>query len=725
MTSCCKNVQAASKYASNAAGFSFKGRSETRLDRHPRAGRQRRFKGEPPLCFQTFHRYFPESVSPVWENSLGIWETDKNRKIEKIENGGDISHVDFRQVTRSRARRRSRPVFAASVVRAMAAVGTDVPVTAKTFVTSKSGAGSETATTTAATAAGGTTKSTQHASNVASESWLDPGCVATNAQLLTPFLANAFGISVMNGYRTAAGGVGKPVGGVDSGEQRRGHGVSKNTCAKKNIVDGQSALASSGVLKPHPFTHQLGKPAVGPNPPPPFANSLPVFQHQHGNGTHQASANASAAANAAAAAMAAMAQQASSQYAGYPAAAAAAAHAHAQMQMHQYAVAHHFAQQQAAHTASMGGRHTGYPTASGVNPHSHYGHAPNARGGVDNPPSAVTYEQMMAYHYGVEQSRTFEAFKRARESDASGGTAGMPSATSRGGGSQQHTHSRQTYRDSTADQTVSDDQHGAAKRPRLVWTSALHKRFVDAVTHLGVHHAVPKTIMSLMNVDGLTRENVASHLQKYRLYLKRSETLGIGEDMDSEREMENESQRENSPSMEGRGSDGGADVLNNSRLTQQRENRDGSEGAAASDGSAEKGGSEKHSNARGVSGNGSGNGSDGEPGVNTETAKVRSAERAAGFANANADKSTGAFAACAKRDGGFHPFKKHPEPMAGATAQTNSNGSDGNEGGGSGGGGSGGGSENGDKRPGSVERGYSGDGSSGDNDAARSGRPGR
>ena len=52
------------------------------------------------------------------------------------------------------------------------------------------------------------------------------------------------------------------------------------------------------------------------------------------------------------------------------------------------------------------------------------------------------------------------------------------------------------------------------KRPRLVWTSQLYKRFVDVVAHLGIKSAVPKTIMQLMNVEGLTWENVASHLQK-------------------------------------------------------------------------------------------------------------------------------------------------------------------------------------------------------------------
>ncbi|KAI3801310.1 hypothetical protein L1987_29414 [Smallanthus sonchifolius] len=73
-----------------------------------------------------------------------------------------------------------------------------------------------------------------------------------------------------------------------------------------------------------------------------------------------------------------------------------------------------------------------------------------------------------------------------------------------------------------------DEPARTLKRPRLVWTPQLHKRFVDAVAQLGIKNAVPKTIMQLMSVDGLTRENVASHLQKYRLYLKRMQGLSSG-----------------------------------------------------------------------------------------------------------------------------------------------------------------------------------------------------
>lgn len=95
-----------------------------------------------------------------------------------------------------------------------------------------------------------------------------------------------------------------------------------------------------------------------------------------------------------------------------------------------------------------------------------------------------------------------------------GSSAGIVTAAFKGDSSSIH---EETF--------VEDNSGRMLKRTRLVWTPQLHKRFVDVVAHLGIKNAVPKTIMQLMNVDGLTRENVASHLQKYRLYLKRVQGL--------------------------------------------------------------------------------------------------------------------------------------------------------------------------------------------------------
>ncbi|KAL4319601.1 hypothetical protein GQ457_18G002730 [Hibiscus cannabinus] len=70
-----------------------------------------------------------------------------------------------------------------------------------------------------------------------------------------------------------------------------------------------------------------------------------------------------------------------------------------------------------------------------------------------------------------------------------------------------------------------NDDSSTQKKPRVVWSGELHRKFVAAVNHLGLEKSVPKKILDLMNVEGLTRENVASHLQKYRLYLKRLSTV--------------------------------------------------------------------------------------------------------------------------------------------------------------------------------------------------------
>ncbi|KAK1385593.1 Two-component response regulator [Heracleum sosnowskyi] len=71
------------------------------------------------------------------------------------------------------------------------------------------------------------------------------------------------------------------------------------------------------------------------------------------------------------------------------------------------------------------------------------------------------------------------------------------------------------------DDTEERDDTSSQKKPRVVWSVDLHKQFVAAVNQLGIDKAFPKKILELMNVPGITRENVASHLQKYRIYLRR------------------------------------------------------------------------------------------------------------------------------------------------------------------------------------------------------------
>ncbi|KAI3823546.1 hypothetical protein L1987_04985 [Smallanthus sonchifolius] len=71
------------------------------------------------------------------------------------------------------------------------------------------------------------------------------------------------------------------------------------------------------------------------------------------------------------------------------------------------------------------------------------------------------------------------------------------------------------------DEYEKPDESSSSKKPRLAWSVELHQQFVAAVNQLGLDKAVPKKILELMNVPGLSRENIASHLQKYRLYLKR------------------------------------------------------------------------------------------------------------------------------------------------------------------------------------------------------------
>ncbi|XP_039051764.1 transcription factor HHO2-like isoform X1 [Hibiscus syriacus] len=68
-----------------------------------------------------------------------------------------------------------------------------------------------------------------------------------------------------------------------------------------------------------------------------------------------------------------------------------------------------------------------------------------------------------------------------------------------------------------------DEKEGQTQRKtRRCWSPELHRRFLHALHQLGGSHAAtPKQIRELMKVDGLTNDEVKSHLQKYRLHTRR------------------------------------------------------------------------------------------------------------------------------------------------------------------------------------------------------------
>ncbi|XP_057786722.1 uncharacterized protein LOC131004129 [Salvia miltiorrhiza] len=89
---------------------------------------------------------------------------------------------------------------------------------------------------------------------------------------------------------------------------------------------------------------------------------------------------------------------------------------------------------------------------------------------------------------------------------------------------------RQVEEEYNSDNNVS--AHGKVKRKVCTeWTQELHEKFMDAVEQLGEGRCFPKEILELMNVPGLTRMQVASHLQKcrndnWRSPVERKLTLG-------------------------------------------------------------------------------------------------------------------------------------------------------------------------------------------------------
>ncbi|KAL9274974.1 Transcription factor HHO3-like protein [Drosera capensis] len=66
------------------------------------------------------------------------------------------------------------------------------------------------------------------------------------------------------------------------------------------------------------------------------------------------------------------------------------------------------------------------------------------------------------------------------------------------------------------------EQSSSHRKARRCWSPELHRRFINALQQLGGSHvATPKQIRESMKVDGLTNDEVKSHLQKYRLHTRR------------------------------------------------------------------------------------------------------------------------------------------------------------------------------------------------------------
>ncbi|GER32766.1 myb-like transcription factor family protein [Striga asiatica] len=67
-----------------------------------------------------------------------------------------------------------------------------------------------------------------------------------------------------------------------------------------------------------------------------------------------------------------------------------------------------------------------------------------------------------------------------------------------------------------------EEKEGNSRKARRCWSNELHHKFLEALNQLGGSHlATPKQIRELMKVDGLTNDEVKSHLQKYRLHTRR------------------------------------------------------------------------------------------------------------------------------------------------------------------------------------------------------------
>nr|QSD99716.1 MYB family transcription factor [Melilotus albus] len=169
-------------------------------------------------------------------------------------------------------------------------------------------------------------------------------------------------------------------------------------------------------------------------------------------------------------------------------------------------------------------------------------------------------EVQMIWQHVVRKKKTCKRSNRDASNSDSGNVIDS-AGTGNSGQNEKPSRKRKEKNEDDVEEENEDDYDNddltAQKKPRVVWSTDLHRKFLAAVNQLGFEKAVPKKILDLMNDENLTRENVASHLQKYRLYLKKQN--------DMQQELGSDSDKSNSRMSYLRGVGGHVPSMNDSR----------------------------------------------------------------------------------------------------------------------------------------------------------------
>ncbi|GJU76603.1 transcription factor HHO3-like protein [Tanacetum coccineum] len=118
----------------------------------------------------------------------------------------------------------------------------------------------------------------------------------------------------------------------------------------------------------------------------------------------------------------------------------------------------------------------------------------------------------------------FHPFKKEKSVDGAvaGVTAKLSVTPARDPAAAASSTAETDTRSGGCDESKSEDKGQSNRKARRCWSPELHRRFLHALQQLGgAHVATPKQIRELMKVDGLTNDEVKSHLQKYRLHTRR------------------------------------------------------------------------------------------------------------------------------------------------------------------------------------------------------------